>query len=177
MPRNADSNAWRNEKCPTESQYSYTNSYKKYANSYETPRTNQNDEISQFNGDFSSEYMQTSTPTTKTDTDYHKRKVENGSEPTFDSYDNKTNDSVDEHENGDDQLDSSNTGIDINCQLLLFDEHNIVFEDLKRVKFNEQFQTGQRIRIILSQTHSPYKFWFHLKDDEENIDSLMIGLE
>lgn len=173
-PRRINSNALRKEECPTDSQYSYTSSYKKYADSYVTPRTNRNAGISQFNADFSSEYTQTSTSRTKTNTDYRKQYVNNGSERTFDS---ETIESVDKHENGHDQLDSSNTGIDINCQLLLFDEECIEFDNLSRIKFNEHFATGQRFHIILSQVHSPYKFWFHMKDDAENVDSLMHGLK
>lgn len=145
-----------------------------------TPRIKRDDDIDQFNTDLSSEYTQTNwTSKNRTIVDYPKQSVENGSEPTLDSY-GKTIESIDKHsgENGHDQKDGSSTGIiNINCQLLLFDEHNIEFDDLPRIKFNEQFETGKQLRIFLSQIHSPYKFWFQLKDNVDHIETLMNAME
>ncbi|XP_055310115.1 uncharacterized protein LOC129573532 [Sitodiplosis mosellana] len=175
-PRRFDANASRK---PSASQYSYTSSYQKYADSYVTPRTTRDDEICQFNDDLSNEYTHTNgTSKTKTINDYRKQYADNGSDRTFNSY-GKTIESVDKHanENGHDGLDGSSTGIDINCTLLLFDEHCIEFDNLPRIKFNQHFETGRKMRVFIAQIHSPYKFWFQLKDDGENIESLMNALE
>lgn len=161
---------------PSASVYSYASSYQKYADSYVTPRTHRDDEISQFNGalDLSSDYTHTNLKIKpQTNNVYRKRYGENSNDHSNDSY-GKTNGTNDKQT---DEKDDSSDGLQFNCDLLLFDEHHIEFGDLPRIKFTDTFHDGQHLRIFLAQIHSPYKFWFQRKDDIDNIETLMNALE
>lgn len=169
-------------------------SCQKYADSYVTQRDNNknNDEIdSHFNLDNSFDCASSrATTKTKTTVDYENRRIDepsrsikaNQTKSRFKIIRNESptktrmkhiSDDDDEHtlKNG------SDLELEIDTSLLKFEEERIEFDKLPTVNFEETFEDGQSFRIFLSQIHSPYKFWFQLKDDAEQLNDLMSSLE
>lgn len=185
-------------KCDTQSRY--TSSYKKYtdssrssvscqkyADSYITATNNRTDEIdSHFNLDNSFDCVSSrATVQTKTSNDLDNRRIDTANsllatrEPTNKAH-TQSIESNDKELNVSDECtltNDSRSELEIDLTLLKFEEFRIEFGGLPTVNFEEKFVHGQSFRIFLSQIHSPYKFWFHLKEEEENIANLMSSLE
>lgn len=81
------------------------------------------------------------------------------------------------HSSTTDEDSSQREKIDLNSLLLHFDDEKILFDDLPTLKMTDIFKPDQSFRMYIAQIHSPYKFWFQLKEKEELIDSLMDHLE
>lgn len=141
-----------------------------------TTRSNQNEINSQLNSDYSIDYA-SSKATLKTLNDKQQQLTIVGvSEQAYNGYGKSEKLSIENEKNlTDDSSDS--IGIKMDFGLLKFDEELIEFDQLRCVEFQEQFRADQSFRIFLSQTHSPYRFWFHLMEHAEHIETLMNGLE
>lgn len=61
--------------------------------------------------------------------------------------------------------------------LLTFNEESIHLGELPAVNLDEIIKPGQGFRLLLSQVHSPFKFWFQLKEHADSINSLMDRLK
>lgn len=62
-------------------------------------------------------------------------------------------------------------------RLLVFEEENVHREDLPGIELEKILVPGKECRLFFAEVHSPFKFWFQLKDNSERIDSLMDRLE
>lgn len=82
-------------------------------------------------------------------------------------------DSDDESDHDYGRMQRGNNKANIARYLLTFDEENIHLGDLPTMDLDKTIEIGRGFRLFLSQVHSPFKFWFQLNDNLEEIDSLM----
>lgn len=172
-------------RCPSNTS-SRNDSSQKYANSYATTRSNQNDETnSMLNSDISFDFASSKTKSKISPSDnakYQQYEKRNQSTCATDSARKQNdNDYGKSNESSDDTIDNEKNGfenkISADFTLLQFDEEVIEFGVYNIIKFKEQFIVGQSFRIFLSQIHTPFKFWFQLKEHADTIETLMSGLE
>lgn len=61
--------------------------------------------------------------------------------------------------------------------LMTFHDENIHLGELPPMELEKIFEPGRSLRLTLSEVHSPFKFWFHLDENTDAIDSLMERLK
>lgn len=67
---------------------------------------------------------------------------------------------------------------ELNGKLFIdFDEDDIEFGCLPQSNFNKTFKAGNSCRIYIAQIHTPYKIWFHTKENGDTTVDLMDSLE
>lgn len=94
----------------------------------------------------------------------------------YKTYNNSETD--DAQKSNDDQMkDDGSFEFEFDYQLMKFEEQHIASDGLPKVQFNELFQINTKFEVYIAQVHSPYKFWFQLKEDSEKLFTLMSAME
>lgn len=84
---------------------------------------------------------------------------------------------IDDNKQIEEMKSGGSISISLDDQLLAFEEEQIEFNDFPQINFGQTFKVDGTFRVIISQIHSPYKFWFHRAEYADDINILMDSLE